>query len=177
MLKLSPQKEGLKRCSHCKEVQNTQRFNRCASKRDGLKDYCRTCQRKSSLEYYNRKRRGEWARIREIRVANGSYQKSKERYNARYREVVTELFNLLGNKCALCGEVDRRLLQIDHVDGSGRIDRRVNRGGLSSFLKKLEHVRSGGGNLRLLCANHNLLEAIESGYKKSVWHEYAKQII
>lgn len=48
--------EGKKRCSGCKEMLNLSMFNKDSYKADGLKCYCKMCQRIRSAEEYQRKK-------------------------------------------------------------------------------------------------------------------------
>lgn len=79
------------------------------------------------------------------------------------------LIDIMGGKCARCGFLDRRALQIDHVNGGGRLDRKELDsqipGGLSqsryykivekSFLEK-------ENKYQILCANCNWIKRVEN---------------
>lgn len=67
---------------------------------------------------------------------------------ATYREA---LFLALGEKCAKCGETDRRVLTVDHIKGGGSKERRMRGTGFVYLRHLLRQVRKG--TLRLLCAN------------------------
>ena len=68
------------------------------------------------------------------------------------------VFALLGDKCVVCGFADKRALQIDHIHGSGRIDR-----GTDSPSKYYDRVVSeGSAKFQILCANCNVIKKIEN---------------
>lgn len=81
---------------------------------------------------YNSERQAEWAR--------------------RQRD---KLKDLLGGKCACCGESEYMFLQVDHVNNDGAAHRkRIGRSSLS--VNDLKKYIEEGGLLQLLCGNcHN----------------------
>ena len=79
-----------------------------------------------------------------------------------------KIFELLGNKCAKCGETDWRLLQIDHVNGGGTRERKLGvkegskRGNSAYHHIWKEIVKEGKKDkYQLLCANCNWLKRYE----------------
>jgi hypothetical protein len=106
------------------------------------------------------------------RYLNEAYkQKEQERKRLYYRTRMLEVLNLLGDHCVLCGITDRRLLQIDHIHGSGAKHRKSINNAWWKYLKDIKQsVEEGRGEFRLLCANCNWIDAIEKGYRKSIWH-------
>ena len=66
---------------------------------------------------------------------------------------------LLGGKCERCGFNDMRALQIDHVDGKGKEERRK----LVASDPFYRHVMSEAhhGGYQVLCANHNWIKRAE----------------
>lgn len=81
------------------------------------------------------------------------YQKSL-RVKARQ-----DIFNLLGNKCAHCGNTDPRVLQIDHKNGGGRKDTQNQRNSQAYYRKVL---KLGSSSYQLLCANCNWIKRYEN---------------
>ena len=76
--------------------------------------------------------------------------------------VKKELFGMLGDICACCGEKDKMYLEIDHVHNDGSVHRKViykngfRKNGLNmshSNLKK--HLKENPGSLQILCCNCN----------------------
>lgn len=74
----------------------------------------------------------------------------KSRKGSRERSI-----EFLGGKCLHCGYSDHRALQIDHVNGNGRLDR-------SSETK----IKSNPDSYQLLCANCNWIKRIVQGEMK-----------
>lgn len=117
-----------------------------------------------------------WKNQDERKEKSGKYYKTKsgeiKKYGReRYREIVNEIFELLGEKCSRCGYEDKRAIQIDHVNGGGNRER-VARGNTVQIYKDiLDGARNGSKDFKLLCANCNIIEGIEKGYKKSIWHQ------
>ena len=66
----------------------------------------------------------------------------------------------LGGKCVCCGFSDVRALQIDHVNGDGKKERRERR--IASLTRlALEDKAAGGHRYQLLCANCNWIKRWE----------------
>lgn len=98
--------------------------------------------------YYQRKKDTELPRMREANLR--AYHKMK-------REIVERL----GDVCCACGHEDRRVLQVDHVNGGGGAERRdighskslrVIRDFLRESVKQSEY--------QLLCANCHALKTL-----------------
>ena len=69
------------------------------------------------------------------------------------------IINILGGKCVMCGyNADVRALQIDHINGDGKIDR-VYTGG-SYYHNIVKNLSSG--RYQVLCANCNKIKASEN---------------
>jgi hypothetical protein len=64
-----------------------------------------------------------------------------------HREVIARL----GNHCQRCGCRDAELLQVDHVDGDGSVERKA-KGGQQAIYRR---IMKGDGNYRCLCAGCN----------------------
>lgn len=93
-------------------------------------------------------------------------KRSKEDYNGymkeynrkKYPELRNAVIDLLGGQCKLCNyRTDRRALQIDHIDGTGRAERR--RIGWHRFYNK---ILSDQTNYQLLCANCNYVKRYDN---------------
>lgn len=134
-------------------------------------------------EYYKRNK------IKILSRAKSYYQKNKERIKARTRmytishpeenklarkklrfNVMSEIFGLLGNECSICGEKDKKVIQIDHINGGGYAHfKKVSASVYTYYKIILKSVRSDENKYRLLCANCNIREAIRKGFRGSVW--------
>jgi len=83
------------------------------------------------------------------------------KYNAQIRSAV---LTYLGGKCVTCGFSDWRALQIDHINGGGRKDRRA-RPSLTAYYKHV--MGTPAGTYQLLCSNCNWIKRHENG--ESFW--------
>ena len=81
-----------------------------------------------------------------------------------------ELLEMMGMECVACGYSDYRALQIDHVYGGGRADRKNK--GMRSFLKHvMDKIKNGSDEYQILCANCNSIKRVEhkqAPYKKDI---------
>ena len=86
------------------------------------------------------------------------------RYARRKRthEKRIELLSLLGGKCVVCGEIDWRCLQIDHVNGGGRKEIFEIANGYLYYTRVKQQILEGSKNYQLLCANHNMIKTYEN---------------
>jgi DNA-binding HxlR family transcriptional regulator len=73
-----------------------------------------------------------------------------------------EIFEFLGNKCALCGISDQRVLQIDHIKGGGACERKTFRANHPYYSHVIEELKNGSEDYQLLCANCNIIKLIEA---------------
>ena len=159
--------EGEKECTKCKEVKKTQSFNRDKQKSDGLTSWCKRCRRVLAIDYSIQNRE----RIRQTskRHYNKRREYTHQYLRKRYSELKKELTLLLGSKCARCGFEDKRVLQIDHINGGGRKHFKQAGGAYTMFREMIKSVKSKENKYQLLCSNCNLIEAFEKGYKKTIW--------
>jgi len=102
-------------------------------------------------------------REKTARWRNENKEKHKSLEARWYHNAKDKAFEILGNKCAVCGFEDRRALQIDHIVAIGDAERRKqnHRG------KKLYRaVMKNPDNFQLLCANHNWIKRTEQNELK-----------
>jgi protein-arginine kinase activator protein McsA len=95
----------MKRCTICKEEFSLSFFNMNRSKKDGLSDVCRECNKKHSRAYYKANHSKHLKAVRAInrkRVAA-----SREKLRTWQQE----------HPCVDCGESDTVVLELDHVRG------------------------------------------------------------
>ena len=76
----------------------------------------------------------------------------------RYRKR-TEVLNFLGGQCVACGESDRRVLQINHLDGGGKETQRNP----MEFVRSILEGRRSVDDLEVRCANCNIRYEYERG--------------
>lgn len=96
------------------------------------------------------------------RVAQARYRNSEKcRIGNRRRleKVIDQIFSIIEAKCVICGYLDRRALQIDHINGDGTEERR-HRSGYSYYLYILRHIHEG--RYQILCANCNQIRRVEN---------------
>ena len=88
-------------------------------------------------------------------------------------EARKEIIRLLGSKCSnpncrwlnldgSLGCTDERLLQVDHVDDDGYLDRK-KLGRSCRWVRVLDRIRKGSRKYQLLCACCNWLKRYEAG--------------
>lgn len=117
--------------------------------------------RKSQREYYYRNHEKLKARMRANQKKNTEWKK-KER-----KEIRTQIFELLGNKCnnSKCPipkeKLDLRALQIDHVKGDGWKERPRNNS-IGYYKKIYEQILNGSKDYQSLCAYCNWLKRFEN---------------
>lgn len=86
-----------------------------------------------------------------------------ERHKIDIQKMKKEIYDLLGNKCnnPNCPipkeKLDIRALQIDHIHGNGRKERKM-KNNLTFYRGVLEKVKSNSGDYQLLCAYCNWLK-------------------
>lgn len=84
---------------------------------------------------------------------------NKETTNRRYHIVRKTIFIMMGSKCNKCGNTDLRVLQINHINGDGRIELKNN----ANFYRDIYTGKRKIDDLELLCANCNILFEYERG--------------
>jgi len=70
-----------------------------------------------------------------------------------------QIFQLLGDKCASCGITDKRVLQIDHINGGGMAEARKNGMRGNKLYKHI--IDTEGKGFQVLCANCNWIKRYE----------------
>lgn len=93
--------------------------------------------------------------------------KSKYRYQGEYhknkdRKLRKRVLTFLGDKCIKCGITDFRVLQIDHINGNGYQEQKVNNWGGHNTHRYYYHILEvKGKGYQLLCANCNWVKRYE----------------
>ncbi len=122
-----------------------------------------TC--KSCAKIYARQRTLE-------RLENPEY---REKHNARrsllHFKNKLQVIEKLGAACANCGEIDPRILQVNHLNGGGR---RELENGTWNFLKKIIDGNRSIEDLDLRCANCNILYEYEVGRRRD-WTRHSEK--
>ena len=81
---------------------------------------------------------------------------ARERHKKIYDILRTAALMRLGGKCAHCPIEDLRLLQIDHIDGGGKADRKKH-GRVDSMYRSIAEF-GDQGKYQALCANCHVLK-------------------
>lgn len=103
---------------------------------------------KKNKEYRNAKS-SEYYETNRIEIA----LRVKTKRDAKRKMVI----DYLGGKCKRCGFEDIRALQIDHIYGGGREDRKI---GLYKFWQNV--LKIGSEKYQVLCANCNTIKKCEN---------------
>lgn len=121
-----------------------------------------------SKVYYLANRERIIARIKLDKQKNAEREKV---YRAKRRYIIIKsIFDLLGYECNLCGEKDKYVLQIDHINGGGYQHAKRTKASIAGYYKViLKSIQDGKGEYRTLCANCNIKECIRKKYRASVW--------
>ena len=73
------------------------------------------------------------------------------------------MFEILGSdKCVKCGYSDPRALQIDHIHGGGRKERKLRRSHISMLKFYITRPAYAKQRLQILCANCNQVKKFEN---------------
>ena len=112
--------------------------------------------RAKQREYYRQNKEKFSASNRKWRKAN---PKASIKFIKAARERLrSEVLQVLGNQCIQCGFNDPRALQIDHIHGGGRKDRKEKTSPWA-FLKDIK-LNGAQGKFQLLCANCNSIKRV-----------------
>jgi len=75
-----------------------------------------------------------------------------------------QLFNKLGHNCVKCGNIDKRVLQFDHINGGGTKKRKhIGSNSHYKFLLELSNLKE---EIQVLCANCNWIKRVENNEKR-----------
>jgi hypothetical protein len=163
-----------KRCCGCKRELPLTEYHKNKTRSDGLRDYCKIC---VSEQYQKKhiKRHSEeicpecdktftytWKGHR-IYCSDECRLQAKQRisvtgYRDKSRNLRDEVFIILGGKCTHCSITDKRVLQIDHINGGGRRDRK-NYTTEANYYRHIININCDG--YQLLCANCNWIKRYE----------------
>jgi hypothetical protein len=80
------------------------------------------------------------------------------------RETRLKIIKALGGECVKCGIKDKRVLQVDHINGGGCKELRLidSKLGRYKYAKKII-AQAKKGKYQLLCANCNWIKRFENG--------------
>jgi hypothetical protein len=101
---------------------------------------------------------GKWNKERDAECYKVTFRENSNRYYWRARNNVIKA---LGNKCAKCGYSDARALQVDHVNGGGVRERKLNGWAPTKFYNDIAE-NPDPTKWQLLCANCNWIKRHEN---------------
>lgn len=114
--------------------------------------------RRQARECYHRKKTEQPILFKEYIEKVRDYRVG---YLRRRRSVYRmQLFDLLGNKCIICGFSDIRALEFDHIDHTGYLDRKIHHGSEWGRYYAL-YPEEAKQKLQILCCNCNRIKKIE----------------
>jgi hypothetical protein len=144
------------RCKECRKIayqanrtailEKVKEYNRKNTESIKYKKTSRYLRNKDELNTFRRAKR-ELNKVEEN-------VKQKKRRSAKK----TEVYNILGSKCAVCSVTDVDVLCIDHVNNDGYLER-INKNYQRAIWHKI--LNGDDSNYQLLCFNCNLIKAIE----------------
>lgn len=160
--------ETRKKCTKCKKRLTSSNFFKDNSKKDKYTSSCRLCLKKVYVDNYEKNS------PRLILYSKKRYLENKGKIATKAREyrlkTLIEVHDLLGNKCNRCGEKNKKILNIDHVKGNGGNDRRVFGGNYVQYYRKIiQSTLNKKNEYQLLCCNCNQIEALEKGFRTTIW--------
>lgn len=165
-------------CRDCGEELPLGEFNSHPETRDRKASYCKPCVRLRNAEWYqNRKAQEKTAPDVKVcqrcegekpasefhtshRTCDGLYVWCKdcrrEQWAEEARRLRAAVVALLGGECVACGILDARLLDIDHKDGNGNLERQKGVKQVKLYRKILVEPSP----YQLLCCNCHRLKTI-----------------
>lgn len=138
----------MKQCGKCGEVKPLEEFNNVKRNKDGKHTYCRVCHKNHYAE--NKVRHG--ANVKKVR----------EQYRRDARRILADAL-LTG--CVDCGNLDLRVLELDHVRGE-KVD------GVATMVRKgmsLKKIKEEILKCEVRCRNCHAIKTYERLDK--TWHE------
>lgn len=92
------------------------------------------------------------------------YRENRERMRQNqanyWRRRSDAVYCILGNVCKKCGFSDRRALQIDHIDGGGKLERKKFSVGYMYI--RILRMRHPEKKYQILCSNCNWIKRVEN---------------
>lgn len=139
---------GMKLCNECRKTHPISMFYNDKSRKDGLYPYCKPCDKKRCLTFYN----NSPARRAKVSARTKELQKYRKQAAVKY----------YGGKCACCGELESVFLTIDHINNDGAEHRRQTNGAARNIYRWLEANDYPEG-FQVLCMNCNFGKHMNGG--------------
>ena len=111
---------------------------------------------------YNKKHKKE--RTKYMKKWRGKNRERDSQNKKQRRESLKkQIFELLGKICIKCKFSDEKALEIDHIHGNGREERKKFRSCSITYLNHIfKELRAGSKDYQLLCANCNRIKEYEN---------------
>lgn len=138
-----------KKCPKCEIEKSCENFNKNKSRKDGLQNYCRECQKEIDKAFQPK---------RDLTL------KKKNLYDIRKRNRQHVINFLKKNPCVDCGEADVFVLEFDH-----KKNKHLNVSNMVSRGYSLEKIMKEIGKCDVRCANcHRRKTAKQFGWYKDI---------
>ncbi len=108
--------------------------------------------KKLCYKHYRKTYLDEWYSLYRVGRREMTNQ-AKRSSDALLRSLVIELY---GKKCVRCGYLDQRVLQLDHINGNGRQERKA----IYNHVYRNAYLEFDLSKYQLLCANCNWLKFV-----------------
>jgi hypothetical protein len=142
----------MKYCNKCSTEQASEAFYRSSRNLDGLASLCKACN-----DGY----------VKQLLKSDPEYRaRHQEVVNRYHRRIHEEIYKLLGDACRNCGNADRRVLELDHINNDGYLERPLGRANGGGSYKRDLQVRKHPAKFQILCANCHAIKTFE--HRKSL---------
>lgn len=120
----------LKKCNKCKRILPITEFWRNKCYKDGYYTTCKQCfawytaQRRKRLKLQKLCVQCKSSKLATETLCETCRQKGKDNRKRKYYKMKKAVLSYYNNKCQICGITDIKVLDIDHINGSGAKMRR-----------------------------------------------------
>lgn len=112
------------------------------------------------------KRASDWRKTHPDYLKNyRQTEKCKNANRQRYWKLRRKIIELLGGKCVRCGEIDIRILQINHKNHDGKKEHNSGKA-INKFYRAILNGERPKDDLEIRCANCNIIYEYETGRRK-----------
>ena len=117
-----------------------------------MKKICSKCHKTKKISEFYKDSTNKDGHTYQCKECNKAYQVIQK------RKVRLDALEALGGKCIKCGFSDWRALQIDHIDGMGKLERGRE---YSIQVKIIKNPKESKKRYQLLCSNCNWIKRYE----------------
>lgn len=129
-----------KKCTKCQVEKDIELFAKNKKHKHGKDSHCLQCKAVQSKLYYEQHR--------------NKYNARRKDYSKQTRIKVLRHYGGDVPYCVCCGETTFEFLSLDHINGGGNTDRKINGGGTQFQLYLIKNNFPEG--IQILCHNCNL---------------------